>query len=152
MIYSIISGKDNGATKAIFDGKHIPMKNRVLINNLPFLMQELTDEDTLYIMDVDRFTSALQMFTFVDLCHNMGVAVHFISQPYLDFGKSKRWKPGIVKLIQRIVKIEADAKTYMRQYFRLSDVQWRCVDYCLGMVCLSVISCIFSKDGLMKRG
>lgn len=152
MLYGIYSGRDNEATKTVFKGKRIPDRNCFPISGLGALAQVLTENDVVHVVNVNRFMSVAQIFSFAHLCHERGVILHFLDQPYLDISTSKKWKPSIVRLLQKMVENENCAKAYMRQCFRMSDVQWGYVDSCLEGMNLASLAAVFSSDGVMGRG
>ena len=151
MVYGIYSGMDNETTLAIFKMKHIAKKNYAPVSGLGALAQALAENDVVYVVNVNRFLSIAQMFSFAQFCHERGVVLHFIEQPYLDISTSKKWKPSIVRLIQKMANGENDAKAYMRRCFRMTDVQWGYVDTCLEKMNLASLAAVFSSDGVLGR-
>lgn len=153
MIYGLYSDRDDATTEAVFKLKHISSANYVSINDLLSLSKQLTENDTVYVMSVDRFTSISEVFLFGKVCHERGVTLHFQAESYLDIGKSKKWRPSIIKLISWIETRGNYAKAEMRHYFTMTNQQWRYVDSCFERMNLAILSAIFSSDnGILVRG
>jgi len=99
MVYGVLRDMNDIESKIILKQKRVPEQNFVPANNLPPLLRELTAVDTVFVVDVNHFVSVSQLYSFAYLCHGKGASVHFINQPYFNFGKSKRWKPSLVDLV-----------------------------------------------------
>lgn len=152
MNYGIIARLDDDTTTAVFKGKRIPADNIVAINQLDRLAKVLKAEDVVYVISVNRFFSMAQLLSFVQLCQTRGVTVHFIAQPYLDFGNGKYWKTSIRNLLVMMQKIEYSVKTQMTQQMNLTRAQWDCIYRGLEIMSLEILARIFSADGILRRG
>lgn len=74
------------------------------------------------------------MYGFAKFCHERGVTVHFVAEPYLDIGNGKQWRPAVANVIRGMVESEYKAKARMAQGFRMSNEQWDYAYQCLEMM------------------
>ena len=93
-----------------------------------------------------------QVYTFARFCHERGIILHFVAEPYLDIGNGKQWRPTVAKVIASMVESEQKAKGMMAQGFKMSDSQWEYVYRCFEMMNLDILAHLFSADGVLKRG
>lgn len=61
----------------------------------------------------NRFASVRQVHTFARFCHERGIVLHFVAEPYLDMGNGKQWRPAVAKVIASMVESEQKAKGMM---------------------------------------
>ena len=54
-----------------------------------------------------------QVYTFARFCHERGIILHFVAEPYLDIGNGKQWRPAVAKVIASMVESEQKAKGMM---------------------------------------
>ena len=93
-----------------------------------------------------------QVYTFARFCHERGIVLHFVAEPYLDIGNGKQWRPAVAKVIASMVESEQKAKVMMAQGFKMSDSQWEYTYRCFEMMNLDILAHLFSADGVLKRG
>ena len=53
-----------------------------------------------------RFASVRQVYTFARFCHERGIVLHFVAEPYLDMGNGKQWRLAVAKVIASMVESE----------------------------------------------
>lgn len=87
-----------------------------------------------YVISCTRFSSVNQVYGFAKLCHERGVTVHFVAEPYLDIGYGKQWRPAVANAIRGMAESEFKAKARMAQGFRMSNEQWDYAYQCLEMM------------------
>ena len=90
MIYGFVSSMDGETTRVLFRSKKIPMQNIFHSGGLGKLVEVLKDGDVVYVISCTRFSSVNQVYGFAKLCHERGVTVHFVAEPYLDIGNGKQ--------------------------------------------------------------
>ena len=134
MIYGFISSLDDETTKVFFRSKKIRVNNIYNAGSLGAL------------------TSVRQVYTFARFCHERGIVLHFVAEPYLDIGNGKQWRPAVAKVIASMVESEQKAKGMMAQGFKMSDSQWEYTYRCFEMMNLDILAHMFSADGVLKRG
>lgn len=124
MIYGFISSMDDETTKVFSRSKKIPMENIFHTGRLGALAEVLQSGDTVYVISCNRFASVSQVYAFAKLCHERGITVHFIAEPYLDIEAGKQWRPAVANVIRSMVDSELKAKSRMLQGFKMSNEQW----------------------------
>ena len=92
-----------------------------------------------------------QVYTFARFCHERGIVLHFVAEPYLDIGNGKQWRPAVAKVIASMVESEQKAKGMMAQGFKMSDSQWEYTYRCFELMNLDILAHLFSADGVLKR-
>ena len=124
MIYGFISSLDDETTKVFFRSKKIRVNNIYNAGSLGALTSVLQSGDVVYTVSCNRFASVRQVYTFARFCHERGIILHFVAEPYLDMGDGKQWRPAVAKVIASMVESEQKAKGMMAQGFKMSDSQW----------------------------
>ena len=152
MIYGFISSRDDGTTKVFFRSKKIRGNNIYSAGSLGALTSVLQSGDVVYTVSCNRFASVRQVYTFARFCHERGIILHFVAEPYLDIGNGKQWRPAVANAIRGMVESEYKAKARMAQGFRMSNEQWDYAYQCLEMMNLDILSHMFSADGVLIRG
>ena len=87
------------------------------------LASVLQSGDVVYTVSCNRFASVRQVYTFARFCHERGIVLHFVAEPYLDMGNGKQWRPAVAKVIASMVESEQKAKGMMAQGFKMTDSQ-----------------------------
>ena len=113
MIYGFISSLDDETTKVFFRSKKIRGNN--IYNAV------LESGDVVYTVSCNRFASVRQVYTFARFCHERGIVLHFVAEPYLDIGNGKQWRPAVAKVIASMVESEQKAKGIMAQGFVIKN-------------------------------
>ncbi len=106
MIYGFISSLDDETTKVFFRSKKIRGNNIYNSGSLGELTSVLQSGDVVYTVSCNRFASVRQVYTFARFCHERGIILHFVAEPYLDIGNGKRWRPAVAKVIASMVGSE----------------------------------------------
>ena len=65
------------------------------------------------------------MYTFARFCHERGIILHFVAEPYLDIGNGKQWRPAVAKVIAGMAEGEQKTKEIMVQGFKMNDSRWQ---------------------------
>ena len=99
MIYGFISSLDDETTKVFFRSKKIRVNNIYSAGSLGALTSVLESGDVVYTVSCNRFASVRQVYTFARFCHERGIILHFVAEPYLDIGNGKQWRPAVAKVI-----------------------------------------------------
>ena len=152
MIYGFISSLDDETTKVFFRSKKIRGNNIYNAGSLGALTSVLQSGDVVYTVSCNRFASIRQVYTFARFCHERGIVLHFVAEPYLDIGNGMQWRPAVANAIRGMVESEYKAKARMAQGFRMSNEQWDYAYQCFEMMNLDILSHMFSADGVLKRG
>ena len=152
MIYGFISSLDDETTKVFFRSKKIRVNNIYSAGSLGALTSVLQSGDVVYTVSCNRFASVRQVYTFARFCHDRGIVLHFVAEPYLDIGNGKQWRPAVAKVIASMVESEQKAKGMMAQGFKMSDSQWEYAYRCFELKNLDILAHLFSADGVLKRG
>ncbi len=152
MIYGFISSLDDETTKVFFRSKKIRGNNIYNAGSLGALTSVLETGDVVYTVSCNRFASVRQVYTFARFCHERGIILHFVAEPYLDMGNGKQWRPAVAKVIASMVESEQKAKGMMAQGFKMSDSQWDYAYRCFELMNLDILAHLFSADGVLKRG
>lgn len=152
MIYGFVSSMDGETTRVLFRSKKIPRQNIFHSGGLGKLVEVLKNGDVVYVISCTRFSSVNQVYGFAKFCHERGITVHFVAEPYLDIGNGKQWRPAVANVIRSMVESEYKAKGRMAQGFRMSNEQWDYAYQCFEMMNLDILSHMFSADGVLKRG
>ena len=97
MIYGFISSLDDETTKVFFRSKKIRGNNIYNAGSLGALTSVLQSGDVVYTVSCNRFASVRQVYTFARFCHDRGIILHFVAEPYLDMGNGKQWRPAVMK-------------------------------------------------------
>lgn len=109
MIYGFISSLDDETTKVFFRSKKIWGNSIYNAGSLGELTSVLQSGDVVYTVSCNRFASVRQVYTFARFCHERGIILHFVAEPYLDIGNGKQWRPAIAKVIASMVESEQKA-------------------------------------------
>ena len=83
MIYGFISSLDDETTKVFFRSKKIRVNNIYSAGSLGALTSVLQSGDVVYTVSCNRFASVRQVYTFTRFCHERGIILHFVAEPYL---------------------------------------------------------------------
>ena len=67
-------------------------------------LQTEPDRNVVYTVSCNRFASVRQVYTFARFCHERGIILHFVAEPYLDIGNGKQWRPAVAKVIASMVE------------------------------------------------
>ena len=140
MIYGFISSLDDETTKVFFRSKKIRVNNIYNAGSLGALTSVLQSGDVVYTVSCNRFASVRQVYTFARFCHERGIVLHFVAEPYLDIGNGKQWRPAVAKVIASMVESEQKAKGMMAQGFKMSDSQWEYAYRCFEMMNLDILT------------
>lgn len=95
MVYGFISSLDDKTTKVFFRSKKIRGNNIYSAGSLGVLTSVLETGDVVYTVSCNRFASVRQVYTFARFCHERGIILHFVAEPYLDMGNGKQWRPDV---------------------------------------------------------
>ena len=125
MIYGFISSLDDETTKVFFRSKKIRVNNIYSAGSLGALTSVLQSGDVVYTVSCNRFASVRQVYTFARFCHERGIILHFVAEPYLDMGNGKQWSPALAKVITcvRILELEHPERFFLLVAFK-SIIAW----------------------------
>ena len=152
MVYGIISQLDDVSTVELFRSKRVSKENILHINLLPKLIQVLKADDVVYVFSVNRFMTVSQFVNFGKFCMLNGVSLHVLTQPYLNLGNGKHWKPSVINQMIKMVDVERGAMARMSTACKYSNEYWEYLCRTFEIMNLEVLAHTFSADGVLKRG
>lgn len=89
-------------------GKRIPDINVYNVNQIDILINKLSKGDVVYVVSVMVFPSVWMFLMFADAVLSSGGVLHVISEPYLDVGNGKYYRPSVRTHLETLVKLERE--------------------------------------------
>lgn len=150
MVYAVVTEADKNAfAMQFFQSKKIPKQHLYPMSNLSGLVQVLSQGDTVWVLDVDRFGSVTLYWNFYQVCRQRGVMLKFWANPYLNIGNDKKMKKNQEEFIGFLIRLEQKISTDICRAFRDANVPE--VQKYIGYIEVNTLAEVFSTKGIMNR-
>lgn len=150
MVYALVTEVDKNALAMQFlRSKNIPEQNVCLMSNVNGLNSILSQGDTVWVLDVDRFGSVILFWNFYQVCKKKGVAIKFLANPYLNCGGGKELKSNHEKFIKFLMSVEHKMYSDLSRVLRNADDSE--IQIYAGHIAINMLAEVFCTEGIMKR-